>query len=167
MHPSLNLPIFLTKAKYGMCIKITENDITRFASIDDTKPEDITLEKALGFLEYPKHLGKIGSSIVTLNKGKYGLYFKIGTKIIGIKDGEPTLEHAKELADSSHDSNTFKIKNKTVVLKNGQYGYYLSISHGTKKPTNIPVPKKIDINTITSKIVSGIIDNYEKYKNDK
>jgi len=167
MHPTLNLPIFLTKAKYGMCIKITENDTTRFASIDDTKPEDITLEKALGFLEYPKHLGKIGSSIVTLNKGKYGLYFKIGTKIIGIKEGEPTLEHAKELANNSHDSNTFKIKNKTVVLKNGQYGYYLSISHGTKKPTNIPVPKKIDINTITGKIVSSIIDNYEKYKNDK
>ena len=161
MHPTLNIPIFLTKAKFGLCIKITEDENIRYASIGDTKQEDITLDKALEFLEYPKYLGKIGTSIVTLNKGKYGLYFKIGTKIIGVKDGEPTLEHAKVLADSAHDSNTFKIKNKTVVLKNGQYGYYLAVLHGTKKPTNIPVPKKIDINTITSKIVSDIIDNYK------
>jgi DNA topoisomerase-1 len=166
-HPTLNQPIFLTKAKYGMCIKISDGDKMRFASIDDIKPEDITLEKAVELLEYPKTLGKIGTSIVTLNKGKYGLYFKIGTKIIGIKDEkEPTLEYAKQLADSAHDSNTFKVKNKIVALKNGQYGYYLSIANGTKKPTNVPVPKKIDINTLTDKVVSGIIDNYEKYKKE-
>lgn len=165
MHPSLNQPIFLTKAKYGMCLKISEGDKIRFASIDDIKPEDITLDKAVELLEYPKNLGKIGTSIVTLNKGKYGLYFKVGSKMIGIKDNrEPTLEYAKELAESSHDSNTFKIKNKVVSLKNGQYGYYLSVLTGNKKPINVPVPKKIDVNTLNATVITSIIDNYEKYK---
>lgn len=164
-HPILLQPIFLTKAKYGMCIKISDGEKMRFASIDDIKPEDITLDKAVELLEYPKTIGKIGTSIVTLNKGKYGLYFKVGVKIIGIKDTtrEINLEYAKELADSAHDSTTFKIKNKTVSLKNGQYGYYLSVQGG-KKPTNIPVPKKIDISTLTSTVVNTIIENYEKYK---
>lgn len=161
IHPILQQTIFLTNAKFGYCIKMMENDKWRYASIDDIKPEDITLEKALNFLEYPKQLGKIGTSIVTLNKGKFGLYFKVGTKSIAIKDAsiEPTLEYAKQLADNVHDNNSFQIKSKTVYLKNGQYGYYLMSMNGTKKPTNIPVPKNIDVNTLTAKIVLDIIEN--------
>ena len=159
VHPVTNQNIFLTNAKFGYCIKIMENEKWRYASIDGIKPEEITLDKALGFLEFPKQIGKIGTSIVTLNKGKFGLYFKIGTKSVAIKDTiEPTLEYAKQLAEVAHDSNTFQIKNKTVYLKNGQYGYYLMIMNGTKKPTNIPMPKNIDINTLTAKIVCDIID---------
>ena len=164
-HPILNQPIFLTKAKFGWCVKIMEsNEKWRYASIDTIEPNDVDLDQAVSFLEYPKTLGKIGSSIVTLNKGKYGLYYKVGSKIIGIKDTsvEPSIEHAIELSEEAHDSNIFKIKSKTVHLKNGQYGYYLMIPHGTKKPTNIPVPKNIDINTITPSIISGIIDKYDK-----
>ena len=159
-HPTLNLPIFLTKAKYGWCVKIMENDKWRYASIEDEK--DVTIEKAVSFLEYPKTLGKVGSSIITLNKGKFGLYFKIGAKIIGIKDNiEPTLENAIMLAEQEHDSSVFKIKNKIVHLKNGQYGYYLMVLNGTKKPTNIPIPKNVDSNNITSKIVNDIIEKYK------
>jgi len=166
-HPTTNQPIFLTKAKFGTCVKMMENDKFRFASIDGISGVDtsnITLDNAVMLLEYPKTLGKIGTNIVTLNKGKYGLYFKVGMKIIGIKDTsiEPTLQYAKELADVAHDTTVFKIKNKIVHLKKGQFGYYLMISHGTKKPTNIPVPRNIEINTITAKIIYGIIDNYEK-----
>ena len=163
-YPETENPIFLTKGKYGYCIKLMEGDKCRFASIEDTLPENITLEESIKFLEYPKTLGKIGSAIVTLNKGKFGLYFKVGIKSIAIKDTsiEPTLEYAKKLAESN---NTFVIKNKVVQLKNGQYGYYLMIPHGTKKPTNIPIPPKVDITTLTAKMVSDIMTNYEKYKN--
>lgn len=166
-HDSNNQSIYLTKAKFGWCVKVMESEKWRYASIEDCKPEDVTLEKSIEFLSYPKVLGKIGSSVVTLNKGKYGLYFKIGIKIIGIKDStiEPTLEYAIQLAEVSHDNNIFKIKNKIIHLKNGQYGYYLMIPHGTKKPTNIPVPATIDINTINVKIINSIIEKYEsKYK---
>ena len=38
------------------------------------------------------------------------------------------------------------------------------VPHGIKKQTNIPIPNKIDINTLTAKIVSEIMANYEKYK---
>jgi len=157
-HPITNQPIFLTKSKYGWCVKIMENEKWRYASTDDNN--DVTLENAIQFLEYPKTLGKLGTTVITLNKGKYGLYFKVGAKIIGIKDNtiEPTLEYAITLAEQEHDSTVFKIKNKIVHLKNGQYGYYLMIMNGTKKPTNIPIPKNVDINNITSKIVNDIIE---------
>ena len=166
MHPILNQPIYLTNAKFGPCVKIMENDKWRFASINDNNMKDITLDVAIELLEYPKTLGNIGSMIVSLNKGKYGLFFKIGSQIIGIKDTnilpeQLTLEYAKELASGMSESNVFKIKNKIVHLKNGQYGYYLMLGHGTKKPTNIPIPKNIDINTITPKIICDIIDKYD------
>jgi DNA topoisomerase-1 len=166
MHPTMNQPIYLTKAKFGMCVKIMENEKWRYASINDMNSKDVTLEKAIELLEYPKTLGNIGSMIVSLNKGKYGLYFKIGSQIIGIKDPNIniemlTLEYAKELASNQSESNVFKIKNKIVHLKNGQYGYYLMIGSGTKKPTNIPIPKNVDINSITPKIICDIIDKYE------
>ena len=74
------------------------------------------------------------------------------------------LEDAKELADISHDSNTFKIKNKTVYLKNGQYGYYLMVMNGVKKPTNIPIPQNIDINILNAKTICDIMDKHKTKK---
>ena len=166
IHPITLQTIFLTKAKFGYCIKTMENEKWKYTSIEDIKPDEITLDNAISFLEYPKQLGKIGTSIVTLNKGKFGLYFKIGIKSIAIKDNtiEPTLDYAKELADISHDSNTFKIKNKTVYLKNGQYGYYLMVMNGVKKPTNIPIPQNIDINILNAKTISDIMDKHKTKK---
>ena len=39
--------IFLTKGKYGYCIKLMEGDKCKFASIEDTLPENITLKESI------------------------------------------------------------------------------------------------------------------------
>ena len=168
IHPITNQNIYLVKAKYGMCLKVMQGDKYIFKSIDGIDLKSLTLDIALKLLEYPKDLGKIGSTSVSLCKGSYGLYLKAGAKIVGIKDKIEehmiTLDYAKKLIDGVHDSNVFNIKNKIISVKNGQYGYYLMVMNGTKKPTNIPIPKKIDISTINVTIINEIIKNNNLYK---
>lgn len=175
--------IYLTKSKYGWCVKIQENEEWKYGSIGDMKPEDITLEKAISFLQYPKNIGKIGVSNVTLCKGQFGFYFKIGAKLAGIKDKEydPTdktndelLELARELNDETKakmsESNTFLIGKTKVFVKEGEFGPYLMIPHGntgTRKPTFINIPKSVDVKKITATKIKEIMDNHAKYIKNK
>jgi DNA topoisomerase-1 len=164
--------IYLTKSKFGYCVKIQENEKWRFGSINEIDPKDVTLEKAIEFLQYPKDVGKIGSTNVTLNKGKYGFYFKIGTKMIGIKEHDPItmnddelLDLAKELFQSSEEkpteSNVFTIGKNKVYVKTGEHGPYIMIPHGssgTKKPTFVSIPKNVDYTKITATKIKELID---------
>jgi DNA topoisomerase-1 len=171
--------IYLTKSKYGYCVKVMENEKWRYGNIGDMKPEDITLNDAIGFLEYPKDIGKIGSSSVTLNKGKFGLYFKIGAKLVGIKDvdisnmsNDELLDLAKELNEEKKDSlpnNTYMIGKTKVYLKDGDNEPYLMVPHGdggTRKPTFISIPKGIDKTKLTATKIKEIMDNHKKQKTE-
>ena len=99
IDPTTNQEIYSTVAKYGVCVKTLDDDKWKYAPVKDMEQDDITLEKAIELLEYPKTIGKIGNGDVTLNKGQYGLYFKMGNKKLGIKDNnrELDIEYAKEL----------------------------------------------------------------------
>ena len=170
--------IYLTKSKFGWCVKsINKENTTKFASIGDMNHEDITLENAIGFLLYPKDIGKIGSSNVTLNKGKYGFYFKIASKLVGIKDKEydpsvktddELLELAKELntnSDSLAASNSYMIGKTKVYVKVGEHGPYIMVPHGNsgaKKPTFISIPKGVDYVKLTATKIKELMDNYNK-----
>lgn len=181
-----NNMIYLTKSKYGWAVKIMENENTtkgwRYANIGDMDPKDVTLEDAIKLLQYPKDIGKIGSTNVTLNKGKFGLYFKIGAKLVGIKDkdydpsdktDEELLELAKDISSKSDEgkpegnlpNNTYMIGRTKVYLKDGDNGKYLMIPHGdgaTRKPTFISIPKGVDQTKITATKIKEIIDNHSK-----
>jgi DNA topoisomerase-1 len=175
--------IYLTKSKFGFCVKIMENDKWRYGSIGDTDPKEITLEQAIEFLKYPKDIGKIGSSNVILCKGKFGPYFKIGAKLVGIKDKEidnmtddELLELATELnKDEKKDgppnlpNNTYMIGKTKVYLKEGDNGPYLMIPHGdgaTRKPTFISIPKGTDKTKLTATKIKEIMDNHKKQKTE-
>uniref|UniRef100_A0A6C0HW68 DNA topoisomerase n=1 Tax=viral metagenome TaxID=1070528 RepID=A0A6C0HW68_9ZZZZ len=189
--------IYLTKSKFGWCVKsISKVDITvegkvkgkddsktesyKFGSIGDMEPESVSLEDAIGFLEYPKDIGKIGSSTVVLNKGKFGFYFKIASKLVGIKDKEydPTdktddelLELAKELnenSDSLASSNSYLIGKTKVFVKTGEHGPYIMVPHGSsgaRKPTFISIPKGTDHTKLTAAKIKELMDNH--YKKEK
>jgi DNA topoisomerase-1 len=174
-------PIYLTKSKFGYCVKIMDNEKWRYGNIGDMDPKDVKLEDAIGFLEYPKDIGKIGSTNVTLNKGKYGLYFKIGAKLVGIKNKEydpsdksndELLDLAKELNENNETkdslpNNTYMIGKTKVYLKEGDNGPYLMVPHGdTRKPTFISIPKGVDKTKITATKIKEIMDNHKKQKTD-
>lgn len=160
--------VYLTKSKYGWAVKTMENDKWKYSSIGDIEPNDITLESAIELLQYPRDIGKIGSSIVSLNKGRYGLYFKIASKLVGIKDkdfnpnksNDELLDYARKLTEETQEKeqNTFLIGKKKVFVKNGEHGPYLMIPHGTKKPTFISIPKNIDYTKLTASKIKEIID---------
>ena len=159
--------IFISKNKFGWCVKMKEDDKWKYGAIGDTPYKDISLEDAVNFLSYPKELGLIGNNKVSICKGKFGLYFKIGSIMVnsGQKaEEELTLEYAKELYEASceKESNTYMIGKTKVFVKTGEHGPYIMIPHGTKKPTFVSIPKNIDHTTITATKIKELIDNNKK-----
>jgi DNA topoisomerase-1 len=161
------LQVYTGSGKYGPYVKIQDEEDTKkwkYAPLKDKDINEVTLEEALEILEYPKTLGKIGKSSVTLNKGQYGLYVKYGDKNISIKDTdvEPNdidLEYAKQLIESGdpYALKTFKVKDKILNIKNGEYGPYIHIMSGSNKKQFISIPKQYSIDTITIDDVLKII----------
>jgi DNA topoisomerase-1 len=172
--------IYLTKSKFGWCVKsIKDDDKTegcKYGNIGDMEPEAVSLEDAIGFLEYPKDIGKLGSSNVTLNKGKYGFYFKIASKLVGIKDVEidgmtndELLDLAKDISSKCSEnnsslaaSNSYMIGKTKVYVKTGEHGPYIMVPHGTKKPTFISIPKGTDYTKLTATKIKELMDNHAK-----
>jgi DNA topoisomerase-1 len=163
VHPETNEEIFSMIGKYGLCVKMKEDGKWKFSSIKEFKQDEITLEIAIEALEYPKYIGKINKTPVYLNKGKYGLYFKIGSNILGIEDytKKESIEYAKELFSGFQNKNslkTFKINKKTYNLRNGKYGYYLQVLTDSKsKPENIPLGKNINPDKITEEKIYSFL----------
>jgi DNA topoisomerase-1 len=178
------LEIYSGTGKYGPYVKIHDDGKWKYAPIKEISPDKITLEQAIELLEYPKTLGKLGNAIVTLNKGQYGFYIKCSNKNYSIKDenieaSDIDLNYAKELIESGdpYAIKSFKMKDKVINIKNGDYGYYLQIVSGSKKQ-NISIPKSYNIDKITIDDILQIIaqkngtssnppkNNYKKKSNN-
>ena len=119
--------------------------------------EDISLEDAIKLLQYPKFLGTYNKAHVYLHKGQYGLYLKCSNRTVSIKDTDKDidnidLEYAKSLLDSGdpYSLKSFKLKDNTINIKKGPYGYYAQItSKGKSKKKNVSLPDELDPNEIT------------------
>lgn len=69
--------IYATNAKYGPVLQIGDGKKCRFIGLPKkTDIESITYDDIKELLQYPKIIGKHDGKDVTLNKGKYGKYFK-------------------------------------------------------------------------------------------
>ena len=162
---SEDMEIYTGTGKFGPYVKIKEaDDKMRYAKLTDSSVDKVTLEEAISLLEWPKSLGKKGNAIVTLNKGQYGLYIKCSGKNYSIKDtvdpNNINLKFAEDLiqAGDPYALKTFKVKDKVINIKCGEFGNYLQIISKTRKQ-NIPIPKKISIENITIDQVLQIIAN--------
>jgi len=161
------LQVYTGSGKYGPYVKIQDeedNKKWKYAPLKDVDINEVTLEEALVILEYPKNLGKFGKSNVTLNKGQYGFYIKYGDKNISIKnpDIEPNdidLDYAKQLieAGDAYALKTFKVKDKILNIKNGDYGPYIHIVSESNKKQFVSIPKQYSIDKITIDDVLKII----------
>jgi DNA topoisomerase-1 len=173
------LSIYTGTGKYGAYVKIENEDKKgfKFGSLKETEYncDNITLDDAIKILEFPKTLGKIGNAIVTLNTGQYGLYIKCNGKNISIKDkidiNDVDIDFVKKLLENNVDSNaikTFKVKDKNINVKTGEFGPYIQIVSNTNKKENISIPKKYNIDEITiddiMQIISDKRNNTDKKK---
>ena len=164
----LGLEIYSGSGKYGPYVKIQDEENKakwKYAPLKDIKLDDITLNDAIKLFEYPKTLGKVGNAIVTLNKGQYGLYLKCAGRNISIKDKDIevsniNIEYAKELIEAGdlYALKTFKVKDKVLNIKNGDYGPYIQIISGNKKQF-VSIPSTYSIENININDVLKIIAN--------
>ena len=151
--------IYKGTGKWGPYVKIKIDGEWKYANLGDISIDDITIEQAKELLLWPKHIGKIGNSIISLNKGQYGFYLKYNGNNYSVSNDNIDLDQAKIIINATK---SFNIKDKIVNIKNGEYGNYLQIVSKNKKQ-NIPIPKKINIDKITLENVLEIIAN----KNNK
>jgi len=154
-----NIEIYIGKGKHGPYIKINEESKWRYISIKDNV--NITLEQAITLIEYPKQLGKISNTIVSIHKGPYGYYIKYGAINIPVKDiSTINFDMAKELIKNS-ESKSFKNKNTFYNIKNGEFGNYIQVVSGDKRE-NVSIPSSYNIENISLNDILTIIENKKK-----
>ncbi|AFY59180.1 DNA topoisomerase I, bacterial [Rivularia sp. PCC 7116] len=173
IHPETAQPIFMLIGPYGPYVQLgeksEENPKPKQASLPkNVKPEDVTVEMAVGLLALPRKLGEhpeTGAS-VQANLGRFGPYVvhnaKEGKDYRSLKAGDDvltvSLERALELLSQpkkgrgsrsnakkplrelgSHPDNE-----EPVNIYEGPYGVY--IKHGK---TNVGIPEGETVESIT------------------
>lgn len=171
--------IYVTYARDG-CLVVAESDPTlkkkysKFASVpEDYNYDTITLETAKSLLIYPLMIGTYKSQDIKINNGRFGKYFTFDGKNYPIKDmTDINLSKIKEIIDNKNIKNnedTIKEFNKNIVIKKGkimndkQLPPYIIYKSG-KTSKFIPIPKDIEIESLTLEKVQEIIDNYKPNK---
>jgi len=165
IHPETAQPIFMLIGPYGPYVQLgeksEENPKPKQASLPKgVKPEDVTVEMAVGLLSLPRKLGEhpeTGASIQA-NLGRFGPYVvhnaKEGKDYRSLKAGDDvlsvTLERALELLSEPKKGRGSRSKSKKplrelgshpdteepVNIYEGPYGVY--IKHGK---TNVGIPE--------------------------
>jgi DNA topoisomerase-1 len=170
-----NKKIYAGTGKYGPYIKIDTDDSKkcRYTKLTGMNVDDVTLEYAIGLLQWPKTLGKIGNTIVTLNEGPHGVYIKYNGKNYSIKNDSIsidniTIDHAREIIEAGdpYAIKSFKLSNKILNIKKGEYGHYIQIVSGKTKQ-NISIPNKYNIENITIDEVLKIVSDKNGTKSFK
>ena len=154
---SLGLEIYTGTGIYGPYVKYMNMNVNKwtYAPLKDIPIDTVTLEQAIELLEYPKTLGKIGAAYVTLCKGQFGLYLKYCGKNISIKNesidvDKIDIDYAREIiqAGDPYALKTYKVKDKVLNIKKGDFGLYIQIVTGTKKQ-NVSIPSTYTVESIT------------------
>ena len=153
--------------KYGpMIVSKKEDTKDMYAPLKTQTIEEVTLEEATELFRYPKELGQYKNKPVCLMKGQYGLYAKYNNKNISFygelkekKEEEITLEMiTKCIQEKEKQMEKERIVDNDIVIKCGQYGYYIQY----KKKTNVSLPSYYDPKTITKDQCLSCIQNKKK-----
>ena len=176
MNPETNIPIVAIKSKKGFLI-IEENPVkkdSRFANFSSSF-EDMTLEKALLLLIFPKNLGKYQDYDIILKKAK-NVYIQYGDanysienyltsnkqvtidpETISIEESKKVIDYyVKSKADKLENDKKDKKLNDNITLKKGPYGYYLKLANNT----NVKLAKKYkdNIDSLTLEEAIAIVE---------
>ena len=179
VNPANNLPIVAIKSKKGFLI-VEENPVkkdSRFANFSSSF-EDMTLEKALSLLIFPKNLGMYNTHPIMIKKAK-NIYIQYGDTSYSIENymtANPkiTLEpetitiaeaqkiidyYVKAKADKLENDAKDKKLNDDITIKTGPYGLYIKY----KGEQNIKLPKKYK-DSIDSLTLEQCLEIIEKNK---
>jgi DNA topoisomerase-1 len=169
-HPDLNREIYKTTTKFGPVVKMTglTNKDTKYASL--VKPltlKNVTLEDAINLLRYPIDLGRYNDNIVQLQKGAHGFYIKYNSRNYSVESDKITLTDVIKIIQKKDNDiiKEVKDKSKVYIIKNGDYGPYISYKLGSKMNFK-SIPKDIEPKEITIKEINNIIKMPKKKKSN-
>lgn len=147
--PKTGRNVYVKIGRYGPMIQMgeaTDDDKPLFASLPKgVSMDDVTLEDALKWLSFPKHLGEFEKKEVLINRGKFGPYIKWGNEFISLKTVERweelTLEKAIKIIQENQSKTSSNViiefpEHDIKVLK-GRYGPYIK-----KGKKNYKLPKE-------------------------
>ena len=146
--------IFALRLKNGPVVRMKIGEKWKYGSIK--RPDtlnNITLEKAIKLLSYPKMLGRYEDSPIMLNKGKFGFYLTWGDKKVSLEDENIDLENAINIIKLKEKDNLGIIKDgkSEWSIRNGKYGMY-AMKKGVK-PTFVSLPNNIDASQVTLEMI--------------
>jgi len=175
-NPETNIPIVCIKSKKGFLIveENPEKKQSRFASFSSPF-EDMTLEKALSLLIFPKNLGTYKDHPIILKKAK-NVYIQYNTanysienyltankqvtidpETISLTDAKLIIDYyLKAKADKLENDKKDKKLNDDITIKQGPYGVYLKLANNT----NVKLPKKYkdNIDSLTLEEAIAIVE---------
>ena len=149
-HPDTNEPVIARLARYGPTIQLGSKEggnKPRYVGLLPSESlEDITLDRALQYLDLPREVGKdpeSGESILA-TIGPYGPYLKKGSKNFKVRKGADPftidIEEALTSIANTKGSGAIKIfEGSGIKIVDGRWGAY--ITNGKK---NASVPKDKD-----------------------
>ena len=155
--------IIASKNKNGSFVKKVIDDKPIYAQIDlPLKLESITLDDAIKLFAYPKDIGKHNGKMMTLNKGKFGIYLKYNDKSYPIPKEmiENTIDKTAAIKIiTEKDSNNlaeYEYNGGIAVVRKGQYGPYL-LYKKNKKQTIHKIPENVDVEKLSDDQLKDII----------
>ena len=163
--PETNLEVLTYIGKFGPLVQLKDPEKTnnKFAPLKDIKIEEVTLEQALGLLQYPKKLGKLNKKEIQLCKGQYGFYLKYDKKNYSI-DEEIDFSEAKKIVkgEKTKIEKPNSENDLSVEIKKGKFGSYF-----TKDGKNYSIFKTYDVENLTEENITKIIEDKKKYEASK
>ena len=151
INPDNDCEISINLGQYGLYLKEihpNSNIKDRNVSLKEERIDEITLEKAIELLRYPKDLGLYNKKMITINNGPYGIYLKYDGGNYSINEltiNELTMDTAKQLikdkiSNTSSTNNIIKEISDKIKILNGKYGPY--IRYNDSKNYSIYLDKK-------------------------
>ena len=151
INPDNDCEISINLGQYGLYLKEihpNSNIKDRNVSLKEERIDEITLEKAIELLRYPKDLGLYNKKMITINNGPYGIYLKYDGGNYSINEltiNELTMDTVKQLikdkiSNTSSTNNIIKEISDKIKILNGKYGPY--IRYNDSKNYSIYLDKK-------------------------
>ncbi len=163
--PTTKRPVSVRLGKFGPMIQIgTREDEEKplFASIPaDKNIYEVTLDEALGYFMYPRHLTEEGAKDeIQINHGRYGYYVRTGREFYSLNGANPatiTLEEALEIIKDGRENKTKNVIKEfgEIQILNGRYGPYIK-----KGKDNYRIPKGTDPATLDQAACEQLMEEH-------
>jgi DNA topoisomerase-1 len=168
--PESGKNVYVKIGRFGPVVQIGETESEekpRFAGLTKGLSLDtITLEQALELFNFPRTIGSFEGSDLIVAIGRFGPYVKHNDQFYSLaKHDDPAVisqERAVEIIEIKRQKDKEKIikefpEDKNVLVLNGRFGPYISVSK-----SNYKIPKGTDPKGLSLEDCYKIVENHEK-----